>query len=47
MYGIYCTEARDLIKPVIQFPLQYFPTEGIKIFGNLLHTHLVGKKVLD
>ena len=26
-------------------PLQFFPEDGIKIFGNFLHSHLAGKHV--
>ena len=34
---------KDNVLGCFPFFLQYFPPEGIKVFGNLLHTHLVGK----
>ena len=27
----------------IEFLLQFLPSEGINVFGGLLHTHLAGK----
>ena len=37
-----CIVVMPLTFILIFFVLQYIPEEGIRVFANLLHTHLVG-----